>query len=217
MIQIDDAGSGSLIGGTGIGVLRVETNEFYFDIIPLPYYQPPLFQQKKYQEYVINIIQEAFHKLCVSKDESIEICRGYMFDSLRCWLSDHGYRWTSTTIEGVLQEKVEESFNQYVINLGLPDNFVKHARYAFGFHRLLKWVFADLENRKALCKTGWKSWQKWSLIQRSMFLNEAKKKEYCLKCGHIIEPKEPVMTVEYCTNKFWSINVHASCFTDNLT
>lgn len=46
MIQIDDAGSGSLIGGTGIGVMRAETREYYFDIIPLPYYQPPLFPEK---------------------------------------------------------------------------------------------------------------------------------------------------------------------------
>ncbi|QNB45810.1 hypothetical protein BR63_05485 [Thermanaerosceptrum fracticalcis] len=213
MIQIDDAGSGSLIGGTGIGVMRAETREYYFDIIPLPYYQPPLFPEKKYQECVIDIVREAFQRFSVSHDEPIEICRGYMFDSLRGWLSDQGYRWKSTIIEGTLQEKVEEAFNRYVISLGLPENFVKHARYAFGFHRLLKWVFADLENRAALCKTGWKSWQKWSRIERSIFLNEARKKEYCLKCGKPIEPNEPVVTMEYITNRFWSINIHTGCYT----
>ena len=46
MIQIDDSGSGSLIGGTGIGILNTDTNEYYFDIIPLKYYQTELYQKK---------------------------------------------------------------------------------------------------------------------------------------------------------------------------
>ena len=37
MIQIDDAGSGSFVGGTCIGVYRPETTEFLFDIIPVDF------------------------------------------------------------------------------------------------------------------------------------------------------------------------------------
>ena len=46
MIYIDDAGSGSLIGGTGIGILNTKNNKYYFDIIPLKYYQTELFQKR---------------------------------------------------------------------------------------------------------------------------------------------------------------------------
>ena len=35
MIQIDDAGSGSFVGGTCIGFYRPETNEYFFEIIPV--------------------------------------------------------------------------------------------------------------------------------------------------------------------------------------
>ncbi|SMB94563.1 hypothetical protein SAMN00017405_0234 [Desulfonispora thiosulfatigenes DSM 11270] len=216
MIQIDDAGSGSLIGGTGIGIYNTETKEYYFDIIPLEYYQTKLFETKEYQNYVIQIVDKAFDKLNVTKKESIEICPGYIFDNLKEHLTLKGYPWKNSKIEGDLQDKVEESFEQYVISLGLPSNFVKHARFAFGFHRLLKWVFADFENRKLLCKTEWKSWNKWSDVDRSIYKNTLKYKDYCLKCGKKIDISTNVITMEYQTLKPSTINLHPECFTGEL-
>lgn len=211
MIEIDDAGSGSLIGGTGIGLLRSETEEYIFNIIPLSLFQEPHFQAKKYQQYVIKIVQEAFQKLKVTPEEPIRVCRGYIFDELRHWLDREGYLWESIKIEGLLQEKVEESFNQYVIDLGLPKNFVQHAKYAFGFHRLFKWVSADFNNRSVLCKSGWKSWQKWSTVEQAIQTGQAAKNVYCLKCGQQIKKGEKVKTLRYYTNKEWAVDLHPHC------
>jgi len=211
MIEIDDAGSGSLVGGTGIGVMRVETGEYIFKIIPLVFFQHPYFSEKKYQEYVIKIIKLSFRRFGVSKTEPVSICRGYIFDALRKWLEQEGYNWSSTKIEGMLQYRVEESFNDYVIRLGLPRNFIQHARYAFGFHRLLKWVFADYENRAKLCKSGWKSWNKWCQVPCTMVSTHALKETYCLKCGKYIKKDEPVITIEYTTNRYWAIPLHTGC------
>lgn len=217
MIEIDDAGSGSLIGGTGIGIFRTETKEYLFRIIPLELFQPPHFSEKKYQKYVISIISEAFNKLNVVKDEPLKICRGYIFDELRSWLTAQNYNWESTKIEGALQDQVEESFNNYVIRLGLPRNFVQHARYAFGFHRLLKWVFADYENRSQLCKSGWKSWSKWCNVTRKLYVSQSNKRSYCLKCGGVIQKNETIITIEYFTNRLWYVDLHTSCGPESLT
>ena len=46
MLQIDDSGSGSFVGGTCIGVYRPETNEYYFDIIPVELYNRENFGSK---------------------------------------------------------------------------------------------------------------------------------------------------------------------------
>jgi len=212
MIEIDDAGSGSLIGGTGIGVMRTETKEYIFRVIPLYLFQEPYFQEKKYQHYVIRIVRRAFKELKVSKEEPIRVCRGYIFDELRRWLTQEGYTWESTKIEGLLQEKVEESFSRYVIHLGLPRNFVQHAKYAFGFHRLLKWVFADFDRRAPLCKTGWKSWSKWSAVEQWTTLGEASKAVYCLKCGHLIKKGQKIVTLHYRTNRDWTVDLHSYCY-----
>lgn len=211
MIEVDDAGSGSLIGGTGIGIMRKETEEYIFKIIPLVFFREPNFSQKKYQEYVVKIIRTVFGKLNVSKKEPIIVCRGYVFDKLRDWLEHEGYNWKSEKIEGALQSMVEESFNKYVVELGLPKDFIQHARYAFGFHRLLKWVFADFENRVKYCKTGWKSWGKWSHVPVSVYSGLLDQSMYCLKCGNIIAVNEKATFFEYYTKKKWIVPVHENC------
>ncbi|NLT95212.1 MAG: hypothetical protein GXW85_06690 [Clostridia bacterium] len=216
MIQIDDAGSGSLIGGTGIGILNTDNNRYYFRVVPLKYYQTDLFQKKAYQDYVVKIVQDAFREMNIDKTHQIEVCQGYMFDKLRVWLEQNNYQWKSTKIEGPLQIMVEESFNQYVIDLGLPPAFIKHARFAFGFHRLLKWVFADFDNRKKLCKTQWKSWQKWSNTKKNIYLNTLTQPDYCLKCGKKIKPPSEVITIEYVTNKPTTLNLHKNCYKGKL-
>jgi len=213
MIQIDDAGSGSLIGGTGIGILNTENNQYYFEIVPLEFYQTQLFQEKAYQDYVVKIVEKSFAQLEINKKHKIEVCQGYMFDKLRDWLKINNYQWQSTKIEGPLQIKVEESFEHYVIGLGLPEDFIKHARFAFGFHRLLKWVFADLKNREKLCKTKWKSWQKWGNIKKKIYQNILQYPDYCLKCGKKIKPPMKVISIEYITNKPTTINLHQKCYT----
>lgn len=211
VIEIDDAGSGSLIGGTGIGILKKETQEYIFEIIPLNYFQHPYFSEKLYQNYVISIVEKALEKLRVDPKEPLYLCRGYVFDRLRKWLSAKEYSWKSTKITGLLQDKVENSFNQYAIGLGLPKNFIIHARYAFGFHRLFKWVMADFQHRAPLCKSGWKSWQKWSSTPLKKSYGKASRPEYCLKCGKLIYQNEPVLILEYNTNKPWTLLLHKKC------
>lgn len=211
MIEIDDAGSGSLIGGTVIGIFRKETQEYLTDIIPLKYFQHPHFSQKLYQKYVITIIKKAIGELNIKKSEPILLCRGYIFDHLRDWLSTNKYHWQNAKIIGPLQEQVENSFNQYAINLGLPRNFLLHARYAFGFHRLFKWVMADFRQRAPICKTGWKSWQKWSLTPLTSAEGIASYPEYCLKCGTLIKTGQKIRVLQYETNRQWILHLHYQC------
>ncbi|MGI6606313.1 MAG: hypothetical protein ACOX2X_04620 [Peptococcia bacterium] len=211
MIEIDDAGSGSLIGGTMIGIFRSETGEYYCELIPLKLFRHPYFMQKLYQEYVITIMERAIRRLQIRKTEPVFLCRGYIFDQLRNWLTRHGFNWQNTKIIGSLQNLVENSFNQYIISLGLPKNFLLHARYAFGFHRLFKWVMADFPERASLCKTGWKSWQKWSTTPVISLPGKAPHHEYCLRCGLIISTNEPVIVLQYETNRLWSLHLHRHC------
>jgi len=98
-----------------------------------------------------------------------------------------------------------------VIRLGLPKNFIIHAHYAFSFHRLFKWVMADFQQRAPLCKGGWKSWQKWSSIPTKKSCGKAYRNEYCLKCGKLIYQNEPVLILEYTTNKLWTLQLHKKC------
>lgn len=212
MIQIDDAGSGSFIGGTCIGIYRPETNEYYFDIIPVELYNKENFKKKLYLDEVVNIVSTAFKHLDVSKNETIEVCRGYMFEKLKTWLNGSGYCWYCTHITGHVQEVVEKNFELYTIRLGLSEPYIKYTRFPFHFHKLLRWVFADYENRIKLCKVGWKSWEKIEGIkpEASEGIMEIHHL-YCLKCGRPIDLGSRVKILRYISNKENYVYLHYEC------
>ncbi|WP_369813259.1 hypothetical protein [Caloranaerobacter sp. TR13] len=212
LIQIDDAGSGSLVGGTCIGAMRVETSEFYYDIIPIKYYSKENFKNKYYLEHVVTIVKDLFKKLNVDKNEKILVCRGYMFDNLRKWLSNKNYNYESVSIGEPLQTKIETTFEEYMIQLGLPMAFIRYTKYPFHFHKILKWVYADYENRYHLCKTGWKSWEKYGNLQTEVSIQFLNKSNFvCLKCGKSIPSNSVVKVIKYTSNKPTTIYLHKDC------
>jgi len=212
LIQIDDAGSGSLLGGTVIGALRVETNEFQYDIIPLNLYQDEFFENKEYLNYVVTIVEQIFSKLNVEKDEEIQVCQGYMFDRLKLWFDNNNYKYMSTEIKDPLQSIIEKTFEEYTISLGLPESFIVYTKYPFHFHRILKWVYADYENRSPLCKKGWKSWKKYRDLDVEFSSEIIKSKNLvCLKCNNPIEKNSNASVKIYTSNRLNKIYLHDYC------
>lgn len=212
MIQIDDAGSGSLVGGTSIGAMRTETGQFYMDIIPTKLYDEKKFKKRLYLKYATKIVIDAFEVLKPDKDETIEICQGYMFDEVRKYLDSKKYIYVNTRIGDPLQTVIEESFENYVISLGLPYDFIKFTKYPFHFHRMLRWVYADYNNRVKLCKTGWKSWQKYGNLKISTYYDIIYNGSYyCLKCGKRIHKASPVKVLKYISNMPNTIYLHKTC------
>lgn len=212
LILIDDAGSGSLIGGTIIGVMRCETKEYDFGVIPLKYYSPDFFYKKLYLDYVIEIVKNLFDKLEVTKDEEIFICRGYMFDNLRTWISDNNFKYINAKIEEPLQSKIESTFEDYTISLGFPKRFISYTKYPFHFHRILRWIYADYDDRVTLCKTGWKSFEKYGSLPTKVSFDTIKKSRYiCLKCNKRIEDNSHVKVLEFTSNRPQKIYLHHDC------
>jgi len=212
MLQIDDAGSGSFVGGTCIGVYRPETNEYYFDIIPVELYNKENFRKKMYLDEVIRITDTAFRNLRPAKGEMIEICRGYMFDRLKTWLDDKGYQWYSTHITGRVQEIVEKNFELYAERLGLPWHYIKYTKYPFHFHKLLRWVYADFDNRIKLCKVGWKSWQKIEgMTPETAYASMCSSSFICMKCGRHIKPYSEIKAIRFVSNRENYVYIHKHC------
>lgn len=212
MIYIDDAGSGSLIGGTVIGAMRKETKEYVYDIIPLEYYDSINFSKKLYLNKVVDITQSLFDKLNVQSDEQVYICRGYMFDKLRPWLKDNNYNFESIKIADPLQTKIEKTFENYTIDLGFPKRYISYTKYPFHFHRILKWVYADYENRVKLCKVGWKSWGKYGnldIIEENFMVD--KKNYVCLKCNKKLKVNSEAKLIKFTSNRPQAIYLHHNC------
>jgi hypothetical protein len=159
-IQIDDQGWGTPIGGVGIIVLRKETEEIYYDIVPIENFNLETFKKKTYLESARDIVETGFRQLKVTRDEEIEICSGCIHDRTAKWLKEEGYKLTVTKIDGNAQHKGEDMFNEYLRSLGAPDPppIVNETvdEYKAQFFYLMDWVREDPQGRKPLCKTGWK-------------------------------------------------------------
>ncbi|MFA7572147.1 MAG: hypothetical protein WCY24_00360 [Lutispora sp.] len=212
MIQIDDAGSGSLIGGTCIGALRCETGEYYYEIIPPILYNKNNFKSKSYLYYTTQIVKNALEELKVINTENIEICQGYMFEDAREYLKSINYRYEGTRILDPLQSLIEKTFEEYSIALGLPRDFIIYTKYPFHLKRLLKWVYADYENRAKYCKTGWKSWARYGFLPTKIYYDVIYKSNYiCLKCGKRIINNSKVKVIKICDGENIKIFLHDKC------
>lgn len=159
-IQIDDQGWGTPVGGVGIIVLRKETSEAHYSVIPIWHFSIDTFKKKTYLAAARDVVEQGFSRLKVRKDEEIAICSGCIHDETKEWLKNEGYNFTVMKVDGMAQSKGEQLFIDYLRSLGVPNPppIMKETvdEYKAQFFYLMDWVREDPEKRKRLCKTGWK-------------------------------------------------------------
>ncbi len=159
-IQIDDQGWGTPVGGVGIIVLRKETCEIHYDVVPIDHFSIEKFKNKTYLIYARNIVEQGFIKLNVKKNEEVEICPGCIHDKTAEWLKNEGYKYSTMKINGSAQQIGEQLFIEYLRKLGIPDTpkIVEESvdEYKAQFFYVMNWVRKDPIGRAHLCKTGWK-------------------------------------------------------------
>jgi hypothetical protein len=168
-IQMDDAGWGCLLLGVLIGAYRVETREFAFGEVPVQLFQDGAFGRKDYLAGAVTVVDGLLAQLAVGPEEPIEICRGYVLDGVRAWLTRQGYTWTPTRVEGPLQVLVESALLQKLHALGIRVDYrTLTEKQGLLFWHCLRWLKGgDMEatralpERQALAKTGWASYGIW--------------------------------------------------------
>jgi len=135
---------------------RVESGESYVGEIPLDLFRGDAFGGKLYLREAIRIVGEGVEKLCVSKDEPIRVCTGYILSGVREALEREGYTVVPSRITGAAQELAEEEFVRSLVRLGVAGE--AEVRRMRRFSSFIRWVLADLEGRERFVKTGWKAW-----------------------------------------------------------
>ncbi len=156
-VMVDDAGIGDPVGGCVIGALRVEDGAFIWGLIPVCFFQEPLFREKKYLEEAVRVVLRCLKRLEVRKGEAIKVCRGDIFRFARKQLS-RKFDVEAVKIEGELQLLVEEVFLEHLFGLGVPREMLSVESGKERFVKLLRWVYEKPEERLKVAKTGWRSW-----------------------------------------------------------
>jgi hypothetical protein len=118
----------------------------------------------------MEIIKEAIVELNIQKEETIQMCRGNVFDLARLYLKENGFKVEDTKIEGKLQLLVEQAYLSQLEKLGVDINKISLEAGRERFFSLLYWVSDDYPKRKAFVKSGMKAWiEKWDKVSKSQY------------------------------------------------
>jgi len=164
-ILIDDAGYGDLLHGAVIGAYRPETQEFYYDVIHVKYFQKPLFLQRGYLVQAKEISLKLTERMKPTENEKIQLCRGDILNvAAEALVELYGEeRVDRVKVEGDAQELIETAYLDEIRNLGyepIPDRTEKWGKSFWHMYRWLK------KNQKMVkyAKSGWPRMKKYKMF-----------------------------------------------------
>ena len=159
-IEIDDAGTGDIVGGAFILFWRRETNDLLKKEVPLELYQSSDFNQRT-QEFIQQLFIEAIQELKITKTEDIHLCTGSCFDKARDYLKIEQFNLLDTKIEGYLQDQVEQTYLDHLHDAyGISSKKLTVESGKKRFFLLYNWVTQDFPRRQHFVKSGTAGWQK---------------------------------------------------------
>lgn len=158
-IEIDDSGTGDLVGDAFLGFLRQETGELIFRTLKLELFQEENWKNKMPYKVAVDLVKDALSELKFDKNnEKILICRGNIFDQVRYYFNDEGINHEPAAIEGILQDAVEGRLISHLRELGVKSKKLTKKSGAKRFFVLFDWVSKDFYNREKYVKNGFKRW-----------------------------------------------------------
>ena len=176
-IEIDDAGTGDLVGDAFIGLLRKETDELIFKTLSVDLFKGDNWKNKKPYSEAVNLVKDGLRELNFKKDtEIVHLCRGNIFDQVRSYFLEEGINYEDAIVEGKLQDAVEGKLIEHLRNdLNVRSRNLTKKSGARRYFVLFSWVCYDFVNREKYVKTGFSSWnKKWREIAIKKF-NKLKK------------------------------------------
>lgn len=135
---------------------RVETGERYEGEVPLELFRQGAFEEKRYLDKAVEIVQRGIEALKVTRAEPIRVCSGYILSKVREELEAGGFKVTQSRITGPTQEFAEREYIRSLVRLGVGGE--REVAGMRGFDSFLSWVHEDIEARERYVKTGWHSW-----------------------------------------------------------
>ena len=181
-IEIDDAGTGDLVGDAFIGFLRKETGDLVFRTLPVELFQNDNWKNKMPFKFVVTLVKDGLNELKFNKEtEKIEICRGNIFDQVRTYFEEEGIYYERAIIDGKLQDAVEGKLVEHLRKLGVRSKNLTTKSGAKRYYVLFNWVCYDYYRRERYVKSGFKKWNSvWreKAIKRYKKLKQSKNQNY---------------------------------------
>lgn len=159
-IEIDDAGTGDLVGDAFIGFYRKDRNKIIFKTLPVDLFKGENWENKLPLKKTVDLVKEGLEELKFDKHkEKVLLCRGNIFDHVRAYFTEEGILYDDAIIEGKLQDAVERRLiNHLRHDLGIRSKKLTIKSGAKRYFVLFNWVSYDFYKREKFVKSGFKKW-----------------------------------------------------------
>jgi hypothetical protein len=159
-IEIDDAGTGDLVGDAFIGFRDTKTGKIIFQSIPVGLYNEENKEEDQPKQHIVKIVKKGLKNLKHRKGDRILLCRGNCFDLVRKYFNENDIYYEPAIVEGELQDAVEGRYIQHLRKLGVTSDKLTKESGAQRYFVLFNWVCQDFPNRERFVKTGFPAWKK---------------------------------------------------------
>ncbi len=159
-IEIDDAGTGDLVGDVFIGFRDVEARKIIFQSVPVGIYNEGNKDEDPPKKHIVNVVKKGLGALNHGKGDRILLCRGDCFNLVREYFEKNNIYYEPAIIEGDLQNAVEGRYIQHLRKLGITSRNLTVESGAQRYFISFDWVCRDFPNRERFVKTGSPSWEK---------------------------------------------------------
>ena len=160
-VEIDDSGTGDLLGDAFIGLRRVETDKIIFKTIPVDLFNEINWKNKMPFKIVVDLVKDGLKELNFLKEsEKVLLCRGNIFDQVRTYFDEIGIKYEPAIIEGKLQDAVEGRLVSHLRDdLGVRSKSLTIKSGKKRFFVLYNWLCYDFYKREKYVKSGFKKWK----------------------------------------------------------
>jgi len=169
-IEIDDAGTGDLVGDAFIGFRDTEIGKIIFQSVPVGLYNGDNKDDDRPKKHIVEVVKKGLKALKHSDADRILLCRGDCFDLVREYFNKNNIYYEPAIIEGELQDAVEGRYVQHLRKLGITSRNLTEESGAKRYFISFNWVCRDFPNRERFVKTGFPSWKKkWRKIAQKRY------------------------------------------------
>ncbi|TXT59600.1 MAG: hypothetical protein BAJALOKI2v1_190024 [Promethearchaeota archaeon] len=179
-IEIDDSGTGDIVGDAFIALHDVPTGKIIFRGISVGFYTEENREEDRPKKAILLAVQDGLESLNFNKErDRVLLCRGSCFDLVREWFEEEEINYLPAIVEGKLQDAVEGRFLSHLKSLGVPSENLSKSAGKERFYTVFNWVAEDFPNREKFVKRGFPAWQKrWKQKAQRIYEKKQKKLRY---------------------------------------
>ena len=176
-IEIDDAGTGDLVGDAFIGLRDASTGKNIFRSVPVELYNEDNKDEDRPKKRILKVVIDGLRAFNHRKGDRILLCRGNCFELVREYFDENKIYYEPAIVEGELQDAVEGRFIEHLRKLGVRSPNLTTDSGIKRYFILFNWVCKDFPNRERYVKTGFPAWKKkWREIALERYHNSKKGK-----------------------------------------